>query len=1083
MLTLDWRLLPVFDLLGRSGAYDGVYDTALVALSIVIASLQAFVALSISGRVAAASSRRDRWAWSCAGAVAMGGGIWAMHFTGMLAFSLPCGVNYEPVGTILSMIPGMLASWVAILVMSRATQPRLLRLIGCAVLMGAGIGTMHYSGMAAMRPDAVLRYDPVLVIGSVIVAVALAFISLGIRFRFRLSESPLMSALVAAPIMGLGIAGMHYTAMRAALFFPLPNLRAAGMTVAPATLAVLIAIFTVLIAALTLIACFAGRQVELTNSMKAEVARREALERDAQNGRARLQAIFDAVIDAIVTIDRAGRIRQWSPGAQRIFGYSAEEVLGADLTMLMPQPHRAEHHRYVDAYLTTGQPKVIGVGRELTAIRRDGSEFPIELTVGEVRTGDELLFTGVLRDITERKRAEQELIQARQQAEAANLAKSQFLATMSHEIRTPMNGVLGTANLLATTPLNERQARLVENLLHSGTALLGLITDILDLSKIEAGRFELSEVDFDPREVIAEVTDLFCERCTSKGLELVYFVAEQVPLRLRGDPIRVRQVLINLVGNAMKFTERGEILIELSVAEAVEQQVQLSFSVEDTGIGIAPEERSQVFEAFHQVDHSTTRARGGSGLGLAICKQLVEMMGGTMSLESELGRGSRFCFTARLARVPDAGDESRWVRQIERPLRVLLIDANAVSAHVTALYMTRWNIDATIVATEAEAEAAWKASRTAKCDFDVAIIDIKGLRSAGIELARRMKSDRSGGSFEIILLIGMDRLLADDTLDALGAFATLTKPVRPSVLFDCLASIASGASRNGVAPFFLRKHAAGKRSQFNARILVVEDNPINQDVATGLLETMGCRTVTAPNGRSALKAFAQDKFDLILMDCEMPVMDGFEATRRIRDLERLVGELPGDGGRRPRIPIIALTAHAVTEVQQSCRDAGMDDFLMKPFDELQMTEALQRWLAPSDAAAPATAAAVPIAAPAIEPALPVVEVAVLEKIRAIGTNGGSLLERVVSQFATVGAPLTAAIRENADAGDAEAVWKAAHSLKSSAAALGARQLSGRCAEIESLARRSGTDPVKPLLDALDAEFQAARQGLEELAGA
>src|SRR5258708_101929 len=565
MLNLDSRFFPVFDSLHPANPYPAPSDLGLRATSLPLPILAAFVALSISGRIVAATTARARYAWASAGAISMGGGIWAMHFIGMLAFSLPCGVAYDPAGTVLSMIPGIIASGIALNAISKETEPGLPRLTVSAVLVGAGMGAMHDAGMAAMRPEALLRYDPALVGVSVVVAIVLAFVSLSIRVRFHRANTPdLLATITAASVMGCAVAGMHYTAMQASIFFPLPGAPLSSMALSPTLLALLITLFTILIASSTLVATFAGRQNELALSLRAEVARREDIEQD--------------------------------------------------------------------------------------------------------------------------------LVRAREQAEAANRAKSQFVATMSHEIRTPMNGVLGMTNLISSTPLNERQRRLVENLSRSGKALLATINDILDFSKIEAGRFELFEVDFDPREVLAEVTDLFSEPCASKGVEFVYFVDEQIPSRVRGDPVRLRQVLINLVGNAIKYTDRGEILVEMAIAERTEEHVMLACSVQDTGIGIAAEQQAKVFDSFYQIDNVMSRARGGSGLGLTIAKHLVDMMGGTIGLHSELGQGSRFHFTVRARRSAGHEDANAGLRRIASRFRVMLVDTNAVSARVLAPYLKNWGV-------------------------------------------------------------------------------------------------------------------------------------------------------------------------------------------------------------------------------------------------------------------------------------------------------------------------------------------------------------------------------------------------------
>lgn len=956
-MQLDWRFFPIFSLPSAGSNYLAVYNPTLVVTSVIIAILAAYVALSISGRIAAAKTDQSRAAWTGAGAAVMGGGIWSMHFVGMIAFSLPCGVGYNPLGTLLSAVPSILASGVALSIISRNEEPSLFRVTIGAVLMGAGIGAMHYSGMGAMEPDAVLRYDPTWVGISIVTAVVLAFISLSIRFRFRAHKFGGAPAnLIAAAVMGFAVSGMHYTAMNAALFYPLlsgaPDFH---MSLPPTTLAIVVTLVAVLIASIALVASVAGRQAELAASLRAE--------------------------------------------------------------------------------------------------------------------------------ITERKRGESALIEARQNAERANLAKSQFLAVMSHEIRTPLNGVIGMANLLASTPLNDRQTHLVGNLARSGRTLLALINDILDFSRIEARELVLFDAPFEIREVIAEVTDLFAEQGSAKDLELVYSVADEVPVQLLGDSVRVRQVLINLVGNAMKFTERGEVFIGVSVAEDKGSEVALSFAVQDTGIGISSDKLAQVFEPFRQADASMTRSHGGSGLGLAIAKHLVELMGGTIAVQSELGRGSRFEFKARFREIPRPGKVAEKSRQIARPLRTLLVDANATSARVMRDYLTRWGMAPVVADTVPKAVARWKAALAADNEFDAAIIDVKGLGAAGIELARTIGAKAGEKGPTLVLLVGMNDLAGSDEIEKLGAFAILTKPARPSALFDCFASIAAGAADKGVPSPLTRRIGRAVTPSFSARVLVVEDNPVNQEVAAGVLEEMDCRVVTAANGKIGVEHFQSEAFDLILMDCEMPIMDGFAATARIREIE---AERAASGGATGRTPVVALTAHALAEIRQKCVHAGMDDFLVKPFDELQIGEMLRLWIpgceqAPRDKTEIHAQTHVAKNEAAESGGPPIIDMKAISRIRAIqGRNAGSLFERVVRQFADTAPSLVAAVRQHCEAANAEGVWRAAHSLKSSAATLGAERLARRCIQIETLARDSGVDAVRSLVAALESDLITAQEGLRNL---
>jgi CheY-like chemotaxis protein/HPt (histidine-containing phosphotransfer) domain-containing protein len=398
-------------------------------------------------------------------------------------------------------------------------------------------------------------------------------------------------------------------------------------------------------------------------------------------------------------------------------------------------------------------------------------------------------------------------------------------------------------------------------------------------------------------------------------------------------------------------------------------------------------------------------------------------------------------------------------------------------------YFTSWRIDARVCAAVAEAESAFRASEASQQPFDVVIIDVKGFTCEGVELARKVRLDGTGQRPEVILLMGLDGSVADSSLENLGAFALLTKPARPSVLFDCLVSIASGSRENGIASFYVRKSGAASRPAFNSRVLVVEDNAVNQDVASGLLKQMGCSVITASNGRSAVQLFAQETFDLILMDCEMPIMDGFDATRRIRDIERAMMRFYDKGHPRSRTPIVALTAHALAEVRERCLEAGMDDFLVKPYDELQIADMLGRWLMPCTSIVTPPTDSAPSANEWPSSAKPTtrLDMAAVDRIRRIpGENGSSVLGQVVSQFATTSAPLLATMRAKSRDCDPQAVWRAAHNLKSSASAIGACRVSQCCEEIEALARDNGILPAEALLTALETELAAATGALNEL---
>ncbi|WP_193183504.1 response regulator [Nisaea sediminum] len=915
---LDRFFSPVREAFEPAASLPGTYNVGLVALSVFIAILAAVVALSTSARIAAARSNSARAAWLVAGGGCMGGGIWGMHFVGMLAFSLPCGISYDPLITLVSMIPGMLASTVSLLVISRGDRITLGGLTIGAVLQGGGIGAMHYAGMAAMRLDAVLLYDIPMVALSVLVAVVLAFVSLSILFLLR-NIRPLhrLAVPVAAIVMGCSVAGMHYIAMQAALFFPIVSVLGPIDTFAPTTMAVIITLLVACFGAATLAAAFAGRQFETASVLRDEVDRRTMLEQQARADHARLQAIMDNVDAAIVTIDERGTILHWSPGAERIFGYQTDEAQGRNISSMMPKEEADKHDGHLADFLTIGKKSIIGVGREVTGLRKDGSTVPLELAISDARLEGRTLFIGILHDITERKRNHAELVKAREEAEAANKAKSLFLANMSHEIRTPLNPIIGMAHLLQKTGLNRLQAGYVGKIQQSGKHLLRIINDILDFSKVEAGELILEETNFELDEILESISSVVSEHSAEKNIELIFDIPTDIPRDFRGDPLRLSQILINFASNAVKFTEAGEVCISVKLLRRTEETGHLKFLVRDTGIGITPEQQQKLFRSFQQADESTTRKFGGTGLGLAISERLAHLMGGRVGLESEPGKGSTFWLDLEL-RLGDRTGVQRPSNPDLRGRRVLVIEDNA-SANQALCEMLRsmsFEVDS-VDNGQAAIDRVRQGSR-----YDLVFADWRMPGLDGIETIRRIREESPPGEvpgFVLATAYGRDDVMkaaADAEIDEV-----LVKPLNPSQLLNSALRVL-GPETGG---FDITRQGGTEQPSTTflgkQRILVVEDNPLNRDVAIGLLRSFGADTEVAENGAEALDRLEQRQFDAVLMDVQMPVMDGYTATREIR---RRYPEL--------ELPIIAMTANALSGDRERCLEAGMDDHVAKPID-------------------------------------------------------------------------------------------------------------------------------------------------------
>src|SRR5712691_915409 len=623
------------------------------------------------------------------------------------------------------------------------------------------------------------------------------------------------------------------------------------------------------------------------------------------------------------------------------------------------------------------------------------------------------------------KRSEEALRLARAAAEAASQAKSSFLARMSHEIRTPMNGILGMAELLLESGITSNQRKYAETVQRSGQNLLGIINDLLDFSKIEAGKLELENVDMDLRRTIEDIVDLLAERAHVKGLELACSIPANLVTHVRGDPLRLGQVLTNLVGNAIKFTEQGSVVIRVAALEETAQNVTLRFEVSDTGVGISAAAQSRIFDEFAQADGSTTRKHGGSGLGLAISRQLVEMMGGTICVESVLGAGFTFWFTSSFEKRETQDSRSAPMGMLTG-VRGLIVESSVINRGILHSQMSNWGMTNRVAATPEQAIDLLAQAAAQNAPYDIAIIDLgpPGMEALDLALTIRTRADIAKVRLIMLTHRHVDIQYARDA----GIDACLAKPVRQTVLYECLVNVMAGQLQEAVAAPAVREPVNTAPAGIRGNILLVEDNLINQQVALGILQIQGYSVTVANNGREALDAHEQGAFDLILMDCHMPEMDGFEATREIRGRERSsIGK---------RVPIVALTANAMAQDREECLNAGMDDHLSKPFTMLTLQDRLDRWM---PRAASTQSEAAELAAQATAKAAAVLDRQVLDQLSTLLKP--ERLARAINLYLVESPKLIKKLKQAAAASDAPEIVRSAHSLKSSSATLGARVLS------------------------------------------
>jgi two-component system, sensor histidine kinase and response regulator len=685
------------------------------------------------------------------------------------------------------------------------------------------------------------------------------------------------------------------------------------------------------------------RTAELASAnrgLTAEILERKQIEAALRESEERYRDLFENANDIIYTHDLEGNYTSTNKASERVTGYTCDESLRMNVSQVV-----APEYLGLVKKMLSRKAGVKASSYELEILAKDGHRVTLDVNSRlSYQNGAPIGIQGIARDITSRKRSEAELEEARNAALESVRLKSEFLANMSHEIRTPMNGVIGMTGLLLDTELNAEQREFAETIRSSGDALLTIINDILDFSKIEAGKLQFEALDFDLRNAVEGTIDLLAERAHDKKLELASLVHADVPINLRGDPGRVRQVLTNLVGNALKFTKFGEVIVQAEKESETENDAVIRFSVSDTGIGISETAQKNLFQPFTQADGSTTRKYGGTGLGLAISKQLVELMGGQIGLTSTPDKGSTFWFTARFDKQPLEATRAEAKLPELQNLRALIVDDNATNRKILSHQLTSWGMIQQEADCGKRALDLLRSAAAAGAAYDLAILDLVMPEMDGLELAQTITSDPLIASTRVVLLTSYGQRADSSTVREAGLAGYLSKPVRQSQLLDCLTSVVGQPSvRSGShshAPARLVDGHALKeanRKQMSPKlILLAEDNIVNQKVAVRQLQKLGYRADAVANGREAVDAVARIPYDLVLMDCQMPEMDGYEATAEIRRCEKGI----------KHTMIVAMTANALAGDREKCLAAGMDDYISKPVKPEELAMLFERvWAA------------------------------------------------------------------------------------------------------------------------------------------
>ena len=795
----------------------------------------------------------------------------------------------------------------------------------------------------------------------------------------------------------------------------------------------------------------------------------------------RFRAAVEAAPAAMLMMNATGEIIMVNHQIERMFGYDRSELIGQLVELLLPERFRPDHPAHRNQFFQHPTQRAMGAELELLGLRKDGSEFPVKVGLSPVQTAEgQAVICGVL-DITDQKKTMEAMRQAKEAAESASRAKSSFLANMSHEIRTPMNGIIGMAQLLARTELRSHQRDYLATVEESAHILLRLLNDILDFSKIEAGKLELETVDFRVSECVARASQMLVLRAAEKGLEIACRVAPEIPDHLRGDSGRLQQVLVNLLGNAVKFTEAGEIFVNVNAESITSDQVRLHISVSDTGIGIPIDKQNQIFRPFEQAESSTTRRFGGTGLGLAISRQLVEMMFGKMWVESELGRGSTFHFTAEFGISVDQHLHEPAELNSLLDLPVLVVDDNFTNRRILSEILQHWHMQPVLADSAAAGRQALQKAEESQRPIRLILLDHHMPGEDGLHFAESLHGLVNRGQCPIIMISSGSSPIDADLCQKHGIGRFMTKPVIASELLnEVLRQFGRFTTSSKPALSLTDTIPVATHPR---RVLLVEDNEINRRVALGLLRTRGHQVVVAENGQEAVNTLAEQEFDVVLMDMQMPVLDGYEATAAIRKREHQTGG---------HIPIIAMTAEALKGDRERCLAAGMDDYVSKPIAPAEMYRAIERFPALClQADVGSLNASVRVEAQShgdAEPresttsvddvpheTLPVIDWDVA-KIRLPG--GPEMLGEFVALVKSETPVLLANIRRALETRDAKLLRRSAHTMKGSVSYFGAEPLMQVSLVLENLGRAESFDGTAELLVAVELELTRVLAALD-----